>query len=185
MRHLGTAGLVCSNCDPHLPAWQELLLGALALAIAAGLLYGVARLGIFSSRMRNMGLRVCFLGIQLAWGRPDAATRLRPYVTPELGERLRRQLAKTAARGETIHHERPRVERLTVVSGGGREDAECEARIRSSVRHWVTDKSGAVVGGKEERTYEEATWRFVRRGDDWIAAGIEFSKSGAASGVSR
>ncbi len=131
-----------------------------------------------------MGLRVCFLGIQFAWGKPDAAERLAPYVTPELGERLRRQLSETAARGQTIHHERPRVEKLTVISGGGREDAECVARFRSSVRHWLTDESGAVAGGSEERSHDEATWRFVRRGDDWIAAEIEFSRSGAASGVS-
>ncbi len=47
MRHSGTVALVCSRCDPHLPAWQELLLGGFAVAIALGLLYGVTRLGIF------------------------------------------------------------------------------------------------------------------------------------------
>lgn len=171
----GTAGLVCSRCDPHLPVWQELLLGALAVAIAFGLLYGITQLPIFRNRFRNMGLRVCFLGIQLAWAAPDAAERIAPFVTPELGEQLRRRLAETAARGETIHHERPKVEKLTVVSGGSKDDAECVVRIRSSVRHWVTDETGAILSGSKERSQDVATWRFVRRGNDWIAAEVEFS----------
>lgn len=175
------AGLVCSSCDPGLPAWQEFLLGLLAVAIAAALFYGVSRLGFLRSRWRDTSLRVCFMGVQFAWSAPDAGERLAPYVTAELAERLHRQLADTVAAGRTIHHERPRIEKLTVTSGGGPEDTECVARIRSSVRHWLTDESGAVVGGSRERTHEEAIWRFVHDPDrDWIAADIESLPSEAA-----
>lgn len=182
MRFAGTLGLVCSRCDPGLPAWQEFLLGLLALAIACALFYGLSRLGFLRSRMRNTTLRVCFLGIQFAWAQPDAAERLAPYVTAELGERLRGQLAETASQGRTIHHERPRIEKLTVISGGGPKEVECVARIRSSVRHWLTDASGIVVSGSLERSHDEATWRFVRDPErDWIAAEIEFAPAEAAA----
>jgi hypothetical protein len=53
MRYLETVGLVCSNCDQGLPLWQELLLGALAVAIAFGVIYGISRLPILRSERRR------------------------------------------------------------------------------------------------------------------------------------
>ena len=49
------------------------------------------------------------------------------------------------------------------------------ARIQSSVRNWLTDAGGAVVGGSKERSHDDARWRFVRApGGGWLAAEIRF-----------
>lgn len=164
---------ICAKCGEGLPAWEQVLLGIVGLAIGLGLLYGLSRLGAVRGRWRDMQLRTCYLGLQLAWASADA-DRLAPFVTPALGEQLRSQLAEVAAAGQVIHHERPRVRRLRVVSGGGRREEECVASIKSSVRHWITDaSSGEVVGGSREVSRDEALWRFLRdpaRG--WIAAEI-------------
>jgi hypothetical protein len=167
---------ICSKCDQGLPAWEQLLLGVVGVVIAFGLLYGLTRLGAVRGRWRDMQLRTCFLGVQRAWSAGDA-DRLLPFVTAALGDQLRRQLTGILAAGQAIHHERPRVKRLRVLSGGGRRDAECVARIESSVRHWITDAgSGALLSGSRDVSHDEALWRFVRdpkRG--WLAAEIGVS----------
>jgi hypothetical protein len=173
-------GLVCSQCDPHLPFWQEALLGALGLAIAFGLLAGLARLGGGGRRLRDLRLRTCFLAVQRGWQKRDAA-QFAPFVTPELGARLRDQLAEIAASCRVIHHERPRIRKLRVLSGGAKGEEECVARIESSVRHWLTDAAtGELVGGSREASHDEALWRFVRSpGSDWLAAEIGVSDPGS------
>lgn len=176
------AAFICSGCDNGLPVWQQLILGVVGVAIAFGLLYGLYLLLTFSDRRRDARLRECFLGVQDAWPAPDAADRISPFVTRELHDRLAWQLAESAAKGETIHHERPRLERLTVLSGGGKQDPECVARIESSVCNWLTDESGALVGGSRERSYDKATWHFVRgENRNWIAAEVEFIRDREAA----
>lgn len=170
-----SVAFICSGCDNGLPVWQQLILGVVGVAIAFGLLYALYLLVTLSTRRRDARLRECFLGVQDAWPAPDAAERISPFVTRELHDRLAWQLAESAAKGQTIHHERPRLERLTVLSGGGKHDRECLARIESSVRNWLTDESGALVGGSRDRSYDTATWHFVRGEDrSWIAAEVEF-----------
>ncbi|MGB7686209.1 MAG: TIM44-like domain-containing protein [Solirubrobacterales bacterium] len=163
----------CSECDPDLPFWQEALLASLAISIASGILYLIFRVGPISRRMRNLRLGTCFLSVQRGWEKEDPA-QFAPFVTYELGERLRRQLAEIAADGKVIHHERPRLRKVRVVSGGGRKDDECVARIESSVRHWLADAtSGELVGGSKEISRDESHWRFIREpATDWLAAEI-------------
>jgi predicted lipid-binding transport protein (Tim44 family) len=166
-------GLVCSKCDPHLPFWQEAILSAIAIAIAFALLLGLLRLGAVRRRFRDMRLRTCFLAVQRGWQKRDPA-QFAPFVTPELGSQLRGQLAEIAASGRVVHHERPRIRKLRVLSGGGKDEEECVARIESSVRHWLTDaSSGELVGGSRDVSHDEALWRFVRDpATDWLAAEI-------------
>ena len=107
-----------------------------------------------------------------------------PFVTPELGEQLRRQLAEIAASGRVIHHQRPRVRKLRVISGGGKGDRECIAQIESTVRHWLTDAAtGKLVGGSKDVSHDKALWRFVLDTEvDWLAAEIGVvSNDGASS----
>jgi predicted lipid-binding transport protein (Tim44 family) len=173
--------LVCSRCDPHLPFWQEALLGLLALAIAFGLLAGLLRLGMGRSSLRDLRLRTCFLAVQRGWQKDDPA-QFAPFVTPELASQLRAQLAEIAASGRVIHHERPRIRRLRVVDGGGRGDRECVVRIQSSVRHWVADAgSGELVAGSRDVSHDDAAWRFVRDPPgDWLAAEIGVATGGSS-----
>jgi predicted lipid-binding transport protein (Tim44 family) len=168
-------GYLCQGCDQGFPAWEQLLLGVVGIAIAFGLITAVTQLAGFRSRRRDARLRACFLGVQRAWGVLDAG-RLGPFVTPALAEQLARQLADIAAGGRVVHHEDPRVDALRVVRGGGRRDSECVARIESSVRHWLTDESGAIREGSEAPSHRDVLWRFSRgpRGE-WVAAEIGVS----------
>jgi hypothetical protein len=168
-----TAAVLCSKCGQGLPAWQVSILTAVATALAAGLFAGLARLGVVYGRLRDMRLRTCFLSVQNGWRKQNAGYFL-PFVTPQLGEQLRRQLAELAASGQVVHHERSRIRKLRVISGGGRRDLECVARIESSVRHWVTDaSSGELTAGSKQASRDVAPWRFVRGSDgDWFAAEI-------------
>lgn len=175
------ARVYCRECDPGLPWWQEALLASLAVAIASGILYGFFCLGPVNRHMRNLRLRTCFLAVQRGWGKEDPSYFV-PFVTYALGEQLRRELGNLAADGRAIHHERPRIHKLRVLSGGGKRDAECVARIESSVRHWIADATtGELLSGSQETSRDEALWRFVREpATDWLAAEINVSAPGAA-----
>jgi hypothetical protein len=168
-----TAVVLCSKCGQGLPAWQLTILTGVATALAAGLFAGLARLGAVHRRLRDMRLRTCFLSVQNGWQKRNAAY-FTPFVTPQLDEQLRRQLAELAASDRVVHHKRPRIRKLRVLSGGGRRDTECVARIESSVRHWVTDaNSGELIGGSKQAERDVALWRFVRgQATDWLAAEI-------------
>ncbi len=169
------AGFVFPHSD--LPGWQQAILSVVGVALAYAILYGLYWLTTWRAQRRDRRLRACFLGIQRAWARSDAAA-LTPFVTPQLGAQLRGQLDDIARSGRVIHHERPRVKRLRVVRGGGKDDAECFARIESSVRHWLTESAtGAIAGGHLETDHDSALWRFERdpaRGD-WVATEINAS----------
>jgi hypothetical protein len=60
------------------------------------------------------------------------------------------------------HHEDPQIVKLTVVEGGVRGDDDCVAWIESSVRHWITDASGAQIEGSQDVSHDQAYWRFAR-----------------------
>jgi predicted lipid-binding transport protein (Tim44 family) len=172
---LQPAVYICSKCDQGLPVWQQAILAFVGVAIAFAILYGLSRLITLRSDRRDRHLRQCFLAIQRVWGAPDAAQRVSRFVTPELLEKLRVQLDGALSRGQTIHHEDAAIERLTVLSGGGKHDQECVARIQSSVRSWVTDAGGELVSGSKERSQDNARWRFVRDpAGAWLAAEIRF-----------
>jgi len=46
---------ICSKCDQGLPAWEQLLLGVVGVAIAFGLLAGLLRLGTLIGRRLRSG----------------------------------------------------------------------------------------------------------------------------------
>jgi hypothetical protein len=173
------ARVYCRECDPGLPWWQEALLASLGVAIASAILYGFFRIGPVNRHMRNLRLRTCFLAVQRGWEKEDPSY-FAPFVTYALNEQLRRELGNLAADGKVIHHERPRVRKLRVLSGGGRRDSECVARIESTVCHWLADAStGELVGGRKETSRDEALWRFVREpAIDWLAAEINVAAPG-------
>jgi hypothetical protein len=163
----------CSSCDPGLPFWQEAILGLIGIGVAFGVLYLLFASGLVRRRLRDMRLRTCFLSVQRAWEKGDPG-QFAPFVTPELAEQLRRHLAEIDASGRVIHHERPRIRKLRVISGGGKGDRECIAQIESTVRHWLTDAAtGELVGGSRDPSHDEARWRFVLDPEvDWLAAEI-------------
>jgi len=46
---------ICQRCDQGLPAWEQLILGLVGVAIAFGLLAGLLRLSTLLARWRRGG----------------------------------------------------------------------------------------------------------------------------------
>jgi predicted lipid-binding transport protein (Tim44 family) len=111
-----------------------------------------------------------FLAVQQAWGDRDHAGA-DAFMTPELIETHRAQLADLEGRQERSVIASPKVHQLLIVHAADYEDDtrdEVWVQIASSAIDYTTSVSGDVLrGDKDTRTHYTEIWKLRRHEDTW------------------